>query len=112
MGIICYYLDQVDSVTHVVRIVGRDVPLCLGFMYDCGRNIHVGDQFLANYNVTILGIMPVHIGNYVMIGSNTLIATVNHPLTLKSRRGHLGIRKPVAIGNDAWIGAITPFCQA
>lgn len=64
----------------------------------------MGDQFLANYNVAILDIMPVHIGDYVMIGPNTLITTVNHPLTPKGRREHLGIGKPVTIGNDVWIG--------
>lgn len=84
--------------------VGRDVSLCPGFLCDNGKNIHVGDQFLANYNVTILDIMPVHIGDYVMIGPNTLISTVNHPLSLKGRREHLGIGKPVTIGNDVWIG--------
>lgn len=84
--------------------VGRDVTLCPGFMCDNGKNIHVGDQFLANYHVTILDIMPVTIGDYVMIGPNTLITTVNHPITPKGRREHLGIGKPVAIGNDVWIG--------
>lgn len=48
--------------------------------------------------------MPVHIGDYVMIGPNTLITTVNHPLTPQGRREHLGIGKPVTIGNDVWIG--------
>ena len=54
--------------------------------------------------MTILDIMPVHIGDYVMIGPNTLITTVNHPITPKGRRKHLGIGKPVTIGNDVWIG--------
>ena len=31
-------------------------------------------------------------------------STVNHPLTPKGRREHLGIGKPVTIGNDVWIG--------
>ncbi len=84
--------------------VGCDVSIGQGFMCDNGKNIHVGDQFLTNYNVTILDIMPVYIGDYVMIGPNTLITTVNHPLTPKGRRQHLGIGKPVTIGNDVWIG--------
>ena len=73
-------------------------------MCDSGKNIYVGDQFLANYNVTILDIMPVRIGDYVMIGPNTLITTVGHPLSPMGRRKHLGIAKPVHIGNDVWIG--------
>ena len=84
--------------------VGVNCYVSPGFMCDNGKNIHIGDQFLSNYNVTILDIMPVHIGNYVMIGPNTLITTVNHPLSPKGRRAHLGIGKKVTIGNDVWIG--------
>ena len=92
--------EQAVLIKKYFGSVGSDVCLCPGFMCDSGKNIHVGDQFLANYNVTILDIMPVHIGDYVMIGPNTLITTVNHPITPKGRREHLGIGNPVTIGND------------
>ena len=39
-----------------------------------------------------------------MIGPNTLITTVGHPLSPAGRRKHLGIARPVTIGNDVWIG--------
>lgn len=39
-----------------------------------------------------------------MIGPNTLITIVGHPLTPMGRRNHIGIAKPVHIGNDVWIG--------
>ncbi len=84
--------------------VGKGPTVLPGFMCDNGKNIHVGDEFLANYNVTILDIMPVNIGDYVWIGPNTMISTVNHPLNPQGRRNHLGIGKPVNIGNDVWIG--------
>ena len=84
--------------------VGENSNVLPGFHCDHGKNIHVGKNFLANYNVTILDIMPVHIGDYVMIGPNTMIVTVNHPLSPKGRRKHLGIGKPVTIGNDVWLG--------
>ena len=96
--------EQAVLIQKYFGSVGRDVCLCPGFMCDNGKNIHVGDQFLANYNVTILDIMPVMIGDYVMIGPNTMISTVNHPMTPMGRRKHLGIGKPVTIGNDVWIG--------
>lgn len=83
---------------------GAGINICPGFMCDNGKNIHVGNDFLANYNVIILDIMPVYIGDHVMIGPNTLISTVGHPLTPQGRRRHLGIAKPVTIGNDVWIG--------
>lgn len=84
--------------------VGSDPSVGTGFNCDYGLNIHVGKNFLTNYNVTILDIAPVHIGDYVMIGPNTMISTVNHPITPMGRRKHLGIAKPVTIGNDVWIG--------
>ena len=74
------------------------------FNCDCGSNIHVGDFFLANYNVTILDIAEFRAGDHVWIGPGTLISTVGHPLSPKGRRDFLGIAKPVTIGNDVWIG--------
>lgn len=97
-------IEQTELIQKYFGSVGQNVTLCPGFMCDNGKNIYSGDQFLANYNLTILDIMPVYIGNYVMIGPNTLITTVNHPITPKGRREHLGIGKQVTIGNDVWIG--------
>lgn len=74
------------------------------FNCDNGLNIHVGDNFFTNYNVTILDVAPVNIGDYVMIGPNVLITTVGHPISLKGRRQRLAKALPVNIGNDVWIG--------
>lgn len=101
-------LDDETAREPVIRelfgSVGSDPSVGTGFNCDYGLNIHVGKNSLANYNVTILDIAPVYIGDYVMIGPNTLISTVNHPLTPMGRRKHLGIAKPVTIGDDVWIG--------
>lgn len=102
--------DPVDekTVTAILRgffgSVGETPTVLPRFTCDCGKNIFVGDNFLANYNVTILDIAPVHIGDNTMIGPNTMISTINHPLDAAGRRKHLGIAKPVNIGNDVWIG--------
>ncbi len=84
--------------------MGEKVWIAKTFNCDNGKNIHIGDNFTGNYNLTILDVEQVHIGNHVMIGPNTLISTVNHPMTPMGRREHLGIAKPVKIGNDVWIG--------
>ena len=88
------------AIRELFGSVGEDPTVLPVFNCDNGKNIHVGKQFLANYNVTILDIAPVHIGDYVMIAPNTLITTVNHPIRPSGRRAHLGIAKPVTIGND------------
>jgi maltose O-acetyltransferase len=95
---------RVQAIKNLFGGVGENPEVLPGFRCDNGSNIHVGDDFLANYNVTILDIAPVYIGSHVLIGPNTLISTVNHPLTPAGRRKHLGIAKPVHIGDDVWIG--------
>ncbi len=84
--------------------IGRDVWIAKTFNCDNGKNIHIGDNFTGNYNITMLDIREINIGDNVMIGPNTLITTVNHPMTPMGRRKHLGIAKPVNIGDDVWIG--------
>lgn len=92
------------AIRELFGAAGRNPTVLPTFCCDNGKNIRVGENFLANYNVTILDIAPVTIGDYVMIGPNTLITTVNHPLSPAGRRRHLGQARPVAIGRDVWIG--------
>ena len=84
--------------------MGEKVWIAKTFNCDNGKNIHIGDNFTGNYNITMLDIREIYIGDNVMIGPNTLITTVGHPLSPMGRRKHLGIAKPVRIGNDVWIG--------
>lgn len=84
--------------------IGDKVWIAKTFNCDNGRNIHIGSNFTGNYNITMLDIREIRIGDNVMIGPNTLITTVNHPLSPLGRRRHLGIAKPVVIGDDVWIG--------
>ncbi len=84
--------------------MGADVWIAKRFCCDNGKNIHIGNQFTGNYNLTILDIREVFIGNHVMIGPNTMITTVGHPITPMGRRKHMGVATPVTIGDDVWIG--------
>ena len=98
------YTEKTKAIKELFGSVGENPVVLPVFNCDNGKNIHVGNNFLANYNVTILDIREVKIGNDVMIGPNTMITTINHPLTPMGRRKHLGIATPVTIGNDVWIG--------
>lgn len=98
------YLMQYKYLQQMLGSVGEKVWIAKTFNCDNGENIYIGDNFTGNYNLTILDIREVRIGNNVMIGPNTLITTVNHPLSPKGRRLHLGIAKPITIGDDVWIG--------
>ncbi len=98
------YEAQYAYLQKMLGSVGEKVWIGKTFNCDNGKNIHIGYNFTGNYNLTILDIREVRIGNNVMIGPNTLISTVNHPMNAVGRRKHLGIAKPVIIGDDVWIG--------
>ena len=95
---------QQKIIAQLFGSVGENPSILPCFQCDNGKNIHVGRDFLANYNVTILDVAKVCIGDYCLIGPSTLITTVNHPLSPGGRRARLSRVKPVTIGNDVWIG--------
>lgn len=98
------YEAQLFAIKELFGSTKEQVYIQPDFNCDNGKNIHVGEDFLTNYNVTILDIAPVHIGDYCMIGPNTLITTVGHPLNPEGRREKKAYGRPVTIGNDVWIG--------
>ncbi len=103
-------MDQTDEAALSIALknlfgsAGDDPWGGHNFNCDNGKNIHVGDNFIANFNVTILDAAPVTCGNNVMIGPGTLITTINHPIDPEKRMNHLAIAKAISIGNNVWIG--------
>ena len=96
--------EQYKYLKKMLGSVGEKVQIEKNFNCDNGKNIFIGDNFTGNYNLTILDIKEVYIGDNVMIGPNTLITTVGHPLSPKGRRKHLAFAKSIIIKNDVWIG--------
>lgn len=100
-------LDGHKRFFHLKKMLGKvdeTVTIEKNFHCDNGKNIFVGKDFLANYNVTILDVVEVNIGDNVLIGPHTLITTVGHPISPRGRRQHLCVTGPVTIGDDVWIG--------
>lgn len=83
---------------------GKNTIIKPGFLCDMGINIHIGDDFIANYNVTILDMASVNIGNNVWFGPNVSIYAISHPLEPQGRLDILGMAKPINICDNVWIG--------
>ena len=77
------------------------------FRCDYGYNIYLGDNFYANYNLIILDCAPVYIGDNVMIGPNVSLFTAGHPVHPEPRTAGWEFAKPIAIGDNVWIGGHT-----
>ena len=110
---LCQKIDTVSGFDNSVReelfrklfgSVGKNPSIKPGFRCDLGVNIYIGDNFLTNYNVMLLDMAPITIGNNVWIGPNTGIFAVSHPMEAAGRHEMLAIAKPVTIGDGVWIG--------
>ena len=73
------------------------------FYSDCGKNIRVGKNVFINTGCTMQDQGGIVIGNGVLLGHRSTIATLNHDLD-PARRQDL-LPAPVHIGDNVWIGA-------
>lgn len=74
------------------------------FRCDYGCNIHIGEYFFANFNLTILDEAEVRFGHHCFIGPNVSIYTACHPLESEPRARGLEWAEPVTVGDNVWIG--------
>lgn len=98
-----------DAQTALIRGLfaeaGKNVSVMQNFRCAFGFNIHVGDDFFANYNCTILDEAEVCIGSNCMMAPEAMICTAFHTVEPKGRLSHKGMASPVHIGDNVWIGA-------
>lgn len=74
------------------------------FRCDYGYNIHVGENFFANFDCVILDVCEVRIGDNCMMAPGVHIYTATHPLNPNERNTMREYGKPINIGNNVWIG--------
>ena len=100
--------DDVDGRERIIRdlfgSVGAKVCVEAPFRCDYGFNIHVGDNFYANYGCVVLDSAKVTIGDHVFLGPNVQIYTPCHPIYAPARNEGYEYAKEVTIGDDVWVG--------
>ena len=74
------------------------------FYCDYGSHIHVGKNFFANYNCTIIDVAPVVIGDNCQMAPNVAIYTAGHPVHPATRNTAYEYGIGVTIGHNVWIG--------
>jgi maltose O-acetyltransferase len=74
------------------------------FQCDYGFNIALGRGVYMNFGCVILDVAPVSIGDNALFGPAVQLYTAGHPLDAEERRAGLEWGKPIAIGDDVWIG--------
>jgi maltose O-acetyltransferase len=92
-----------EIIRELFGSVGVNPSIEHNFHCDLGYNIHIGNNFYAGYNLTILDMAEVRIGDNCMIGPNVGLYTSGHSIEPKDRNKS-GYGIPITIGNDVWIG--------
>ncbi|MCP8967731.1 sugar O-acetyltransferase [Ectobacillus ponti] len=83
---------------------GERIYIESDFRCDYGYNIHVGENFYANFDCTILDGGKVTIGKNCMMAPGVHIYTNTHPVQAHERITEIEYTKPVTIGDNVWIG--------
>lgn len=100
--------EELRAILHrLVGAHGENFHFNQPFRCDYGTNIYIGENFFANFNLTILDEAEVRIGDNCFIGPNVSIYTACHPIETEPRNQLLEWAEPVTIGNNVWIGGST-----
>ncbi|MER2064542.1 MAG: sugar O-acetyltransferase [Alkalibacterium sp.] len=83
---------------------GEVIKIEPSFRVDYGYNIHVGENFYANFNCVFLDVCPIRIGNNAMLGPGVSLVTPEHPLEADARNSGYEFGRPITIGDNCWIG--------
>ena len=96
--------EQDALIKEILGKTGENVHIEAPFHCDYGYNIEVGENFFANYNLTVLDVGKVRIGKNAQIAPNVSIYTAGHPIHPDSRNSGYEYGIEVTIGDNVWIG--------
>ena len=89
---------------NVVISDGESISMKPNFVCDYGLNIHLGENFYSNWNITMLDVCPITIGQNAMFGPNCQLLTPLHPLNAQDRLAGVEYGAPITIGDNCWAG--------
>lgn len=98
------YEERIQTIKNLFGSTGEKVYMEPNFRCDYGYNIHVGNNFFANFDCVILDVCEVRFGENCMLAPGVHIYTATHPINPFERIKGPEYGKPVTIGNNAWIG--------
>lgn len=98
------YAKRAKYFKKLLGTTGENININKPFYCDYGANIHIGENFYANFNTVMLDVAEIIIGDDVMFGPNVSIYTAGHPIDHEIRNTGLEFGKKITIGNNVWVG--------
>ena len=98
------YEKRTKILKELLGSMGEKIYIETNFRCDYGYNIHVGENFYANFDCVILDVCKVQIGDNCFMAPGVHIYTATHPINPYERVAGPEYGKPIEIGNNVWIG--------
>jgi galactoside O-acetyltransferase len=89
----------------VLGSVGERTVLLSPFHAGFGSNVHIGDDFFGNVNLTFVDDVEIRIGDGVMIAPSVTLTTTGHPVHPDLRVDFRRFSAPIVIEDKVWIGS-------
>jgi acetyltransferase-like isoleucine patch superfamily enzyme len=98
------YYKRTKLLKDIFGSCGEQITVEEPFHCDYGKNIYIGENFFANYNLIILDVGKVMIGENVQMAPNVSLYTSGHPIHKDSRNSGYEYGIDISIGDSVWIG--------
>jgi galactoside O-acetyltransferase len=89
----------------ILGSVGERTVLLPPFHAGFGSNVHIGDDFFGNVNLTFVDDVEIRIGDGVMIAPSVTLTTTGHPVHPERRVDFTRFSEPITIEDKVWIGS-------
>ncbi|WP_019908777.1 maltose acetyltransferase domain-containing protein [Paenibacillus sp. HW567] len=96
--------QRIELLRELFGSTGSNFSVEPSFRCDYGYNIHVGENFYANFDCVFLDVCEIRIGDNCFLAPGVHIYTATHPLEARERISGAEFGKPVTIGHNVWIG--------
>lgn len=94
-----------ELLVAILGSVGERTILSSPFNAGFGSNVHIGDDFYGNVNLTFVDDVEIRIGDGVMIAPNVTLTTTGHPVHPARRIDFARFSEPIVIEDRVWIGS-------
>ncbi|MEE1938080.1 sugar O-acetyltransferase [Streptomyces sp. TRM 70361] len=91
--------------TSILGSVGKRTELLPPFHAAFGSNVHIGDDFFGNVNLTFVDDVEIRMGDGVMIAPSVTLTTTGHPVHPARRTDFGRSSEPIVIEDKVWIGS-------
>ena len=95
---------RTDLLKELFGSTGKNIKIEPDLRCDYGYNVHVGENFFANFDCTFLDVCEIRIGDNCFIAPGVHVYTATHPIDPVERIAGTEFGKPVSIGDNVWIG--------